>query len=98
MWTVFIGLALGVIEVLLLRKSVAMMSASKSNIPLGIVITIGKLALILAVLFVIAKYISLTAMLWCAGGLAAAMIVLPVAKSLSTIRKYRQQSSGGDES
>lgn len=94
MWTVFIGIALGCLQVFLLGKSVTMMSASKSNIPLGILITVGKLALILIVLYVIAKYISLQAMLWCAGGLAATMIVLPVIRSVSTIRKYRGQSEG----
>lgn len=96
MWTVFIGIALGFLEVFLLKKNVAMMSASKSNIPLGIVITLGKLVIILGVLFLIAKYVSLTSMLWCAGGLAATMIVLPVIRSVSTIRQYRQQN-GGDK-
>lgn len=97
MWTVFIGIALGVFEVLLLKKNVAMMSSSKSNIPLGIFITIGKLAVILVVLYLIAKYISLSSMLWCAGGMAVTMIVLPVIRSVSTIRAYRQQQNGGDE-
>ncbi|MBD5559806.1 MAG: hypothetical protein HDQ87_05545 [Clostridia bacterium] len=90
MWTVFIGIGLGVLEVLLLRKSVVMMSADKANIPLGIFITIGKLALILAVLYCIARFISLSAMIWCAGGMAAAMIVLPVIRSLRTIREGRR--------
>lgn len=98
MWTVFIGLGLGVLEVLLLRKTVRMMSASKTNIPLGIFISVGKLALILVVLFVIAKYISLQSMMWCAGGVAVAMIVLPVIIGLREIRKYRtQQPTGGEE-
>lgn len=96
MWTVFIGIALGVFEVFLLRKNVEMMSQSKSNIPLGIMITLGKLAVILGVLFIIAKYVSLMSMLWCAGGLAVTMIVLPVIRSVSTIRHYRQQN-GGDK-
>ena len=90
LWTVFIGVGLGILEIVLLRKNVEMMSADKANIPLGIVVTIGKLALILVVLFLIARYISLTAMLWCAGGMAAAMIILPVVKGLQTIRRYRQ--------
>lgn len=96
MWTVFIGVALGFFEVFLLKKNVVMMSADKSNIPLGILITLGKLAVILGVLFIIAKYISLTSMLWCAGGMAVTMIVLPVIRSVSTIRQYRQQN-GGDK-
>lgn len=90
MWTVFIGIGLGVLEIVLLRKSVVMMSADKANIPLGIFMTIGKLALILIVLYLIARYISLTAMIWCAGGMAGAMIILPVIKGLRTIRRYRK--------
>lgn len=95
MWTVCIGVALGMFEMFLLKKNVAMMSASKSNIPLGIFLSVGKLALILVVLFVIARYISLTAMLWCAGGMAAVMIIVPIVQCLATIRSYRR--NGGDE-
>lgn len=95
MWTVFIGIGLGVLEIVLLRKSVVMMSADKANIPLGIVMTVGKLALILGVLYLIARFISLQSMMWCAGGLAGAMIILPVITSLRSIRKY--QGTGEEE-
>ena len=99
MWAIFIGFALGVFEVLVLRKTVEMMSASKSNIALGVMITLGKLALILIVLFVIAKFVSLESMLWCAGGLAIAMIGIPIVKSVVTIKKYkkRDQKEQGEE-
>lgn len=96
MWTVVIGIGLGALEVFLLKKNVVMMSASRSNIPLGIFMTIGKLAIILVVLYLIAKYISLTSMLWCAGGMAVTMIVLPVIRSISTIRAYRQHKGGNE--
>lgn len=97
MWTVFIGIGLGFLEVVLLNKSVAMMSQSKSNIPLGILITVGKLAVILGVLFAIAKFISLEAMMWCAGGLAATMIIMPVVRSLRNIRRYKREAEQGEK-
>lgn len=98
MWTALIGVGLGVLEIVLLKKSVAIMSASKANIPIGIVMTIGKLALILAILYLIARFISLPAMMWCAGGMALAMIVLPVMTGLRNIRRYgNAQQTQGDE-
>lgn len=95
MWTVFIGIALGVLEMQLLKRNVVMMSASKSNIPLGIAVTFGKLAVILAVLYCIARFVSLNAMLWCAGGLAVTMIVLPIIHGVSAIRAGNRGNGGG---
>ena len=91
MWGIFIGFALGVFEVLVLRKTVEMITASKSNIALGVLITVGKLALSLVVLWLMAKFVSLHAMMWCAGGLAVAMIGIPIVKSAVSIKKYKQE-------
>ena len=94
MWTVIIGVALGFLEMSLLKKNVAMMSASKSNIPLGICITVAKLALVLVVLYSIARYISLSAMLWCAGGLAVTMVALPIFQGVAAIRAGSRGNGG----
>lgn len=94
MWTCFIGIGLGVLEIVLLKKSVAMMSQDKSNIPLGVILTVGKLAVILGVLYMIARFISLTAMIWCAGGLAATMIIIPVITGLRAISRYKHPQQG----
>ncbi len=98
MWGIFVGLALGIFEVLILRKTVMMITASKSNIALGVFISLGKLALILLVLWLMAKYVSLVAMMWCAGGLAISMIGIPIVKSIRTINKYKkEEQKGGTE-
>ncbi len=85
---ILIGLALGVFQVLVLRKSVEMMTKSKTNIPLGILISVGKLALILLVLWLLAKYVSIESVLWCAGGLAIAMIGMPIISNIRANRKF----------
>lgn len=90
MWTVFVGIGLGVLEFVLLKKSVAAMSADKASVPLGILATLGKLAVILAVLYITARFISLEAMIWCGGGMAGAMIILPIVTSVRAIRSARR--------
>ncbi|MBC5647258.1 hypothetical protein [Christensenella tenuis] len=95
MWGIFIGLGLGVLEVLFLKKLIAMMTADKRNTAIAVPLTIAKLALILVVLWLMARFISLEAMIWCAAGVAAAMIGIPVVTGILTIKKYRQ--SGGEQ-
>ena len=90
MWGIFIGLGLGVLEVLFLKKLIAMMTADKRNTAIAVPLTIAKLALILVVLWLMARLISLDAMIWCAAGVAAAMIGIPVVTGILTIKKYRQ--------
>ncbi len=97
MWTIFIGFALGVLQVLLLRKTVVMMTASKTNVPLGVVITVGKLALILVVLWLVARFVGPMSVLWCAGGLAIAMIGLPIIRNIRDNKKLAAQQEKGGE-
>lgn len=97
MWTFFIGFALGVFQAVVLRKSVEMMTASKSNIPMGVLITVGKLALILVVLWLVAKYVSIQSVLWCAGGLAIAMIIIPVIRNHLYMKKLNAQANANQE-
>ncbi len=97
MWAIFIGFALGVFQVMLLRKTVIMMTASKTNISLGVMISVGKLALILVTLWLLGKYVSLNSVLWCAGGLAIAMIGMPIVNNIRENKKTtaEQQGKGG---
>lgn len=97
MWGVFIGFALGVLQVVVLRKSVEMMTASKTNIALGVFISVGKLALILVTLWILARFGGLDVMLWGAGGIAAAMIGIPVVQSIRNINAYKKQERQGEE-
>jgi hypothetical protein len=94
MWTVLIGVALGFFQVVLLRKTVVMMTASKTNIALGVMVSVGKLALILLVLWLLAKYAGLESVLWCAGGLAVTMIALPIAGNVRANKKLREEERG----
>lgn len=91
MWTVFVGIALGFLEMHLLRKNVEIMSRNRANVSLGVLITLAKFAVVLVLLYVIAKYLSLNAMLWCAGGLAGTMIALPIFFGVTAIRRDRRQ-------
>ncbi|BDF58422.1 hypothetical protein CE91St36_12390 [Christensenellaceae bacterium] len=97
MWGIFVGLGLGVLEIVILKKLIAMMTATRSSAMVAVPITILKLALILAVLFLMARFVSLESMIWCAAGTAIAMIGLPVASSIITIRKYKRQQHGGEQ-
>ena len=94
---IFVGLALGVFQVLVLRKSVLMMTQSKTNIPLGVMISVGKLALILLVLWLLAKYVSLESVLWCAGGLAVSMIGLPIILNAQAVKNLAKKGEGSKE-
>ncbi|MEF9863545.1 MAG: hypothetical protein RSA86_00125 [Christensenellaceae bacterium] len=96
MWGVFIGIGIGIIEVLILKKLIAMMTADKKNTIIAVPLVILKLAIILLVLFIMAKFVSLESMVWCAGGIAAMMIGIPVFSSIKTIRKYKKMQQGGE--
>lgn len=95
MWGIFVGLGLGAFEVLLLKKLITAMTSDRKNTAFAIPLTIAKLVLILVVLWLMAAFVSLEAMAWCAAGAAAAMIGIPVALSIRTIKKYRQH--GGEQ-
>ena len=95
MWGIFIGFGLGTFEVFLLKKLIGMMTSERRNTAVAVPVTIVKLVLILVVLLLMARFVSLTAMVWCAAGAAAAMIGIPVVTSILTIKKYKQ--SGGEQ-
>lgn len=95
MWGIFVGIGLGALEVFLLRKLIASMTSDQKGAAFAVPITIAKLALILVVLWLMAVFVSLEAMTWCAAGVAAAMIGIPVVLSIRTIRKYKQR--GGEQ-
>lgn len=97
MWGVFVGIGLGVLEIVILKKLIAMMTATRSSAAIAVPVTILKLALILAVLFLMANFVSIEAMIWCAAGTAATMIVIPVLNSIATIKKYKHQQHGGEQ-
>ncbi len=95
MWGILIGIGLGAFEVLLLKKLIASMTADKKNTAFAVPLVIAKLALILVVLWLMAALVSLPAMIWCAAGIAAAMIGIPVVTGIRTIREYKQR--GGEQ-
>jgi len=78
MWGVFVGIGLGLLQVLLLRKVVDWITSNKtSGAMVAVFITLIKLAIILGVLFLLAL-ISLETMIWAAGGMLVVMIGLPI--------------------
>ncbi len=95
MWGIFVGLVIGTAEVFLLKKLIAMMTQSRKSASMAVPVTIAKLALILVALWCMAKFVSIQAMIWCAGGIAIAMIGIPVTVSIMTIKKYKQH--GGEQ-
>ena len=97
MWGIFVGIGLGVLEIVILKKLINMMTQTRSSASAAVPITILKLALILVVLFLMAEFVSLEAMIWCAAGTAVTMIGIPVFESISTIRKYKHQQHGGEQ-
>ncbi len=97
MWGIFVGIGLGVLQIVILKKLIAMMTATRGSTAIAVPVTILKLALILVVLFLMANFVSLEAMIWCAVGTAAAMIGIPVVSSIITIKKYKYQQHGGEQ-
>ena len=94
MWSILIGIGLGAFEIYVLKKLISMMTAGKGGAGAAVPIVIAKLALILIVLWLFAEFVSLSAMVWCAAGIAAAMIGIPVILSIPMIKKYKR---GGGE-
>ncbi len=94
MWSILIGIGLGAFEIYVLKKLISMLTAGTGGAGAAVPIVIAKLALILIVLWLFAEFVSLSAMVWCAAGVAAAMIGIPVILSIRTIKKYKR---GGGE-
>ncbi|MEG2574603.1 MAG: hypothetical protein RSA41_01085 [Christensenella sp.] len=79
----------------MLKKIIGRMTSEQKGAAFAVPITIVKLALILVVLLLMAKFVSIEAMVWCAAGVAVMMIGIPVTLSIITIRKYKQH--GGEQ-
>ncbi|MGI6153003.1 MAG: hypothetical protein ACOYJB_04105 [Christensenellaceae bacterium] len=97
MWGVFVGVGLGILELYLLKKLVGFVTADRDRMVVSVLVTIGKLFLMLAVLFIMAKFVSLTAMIWCGGGIAGTMVVLTIisgARSIKHAKYSRKQGEG----
>lgn len=79
MWGLFVGIGLGVLQVLLLRKTTEWITSEKNNGAKAAIVIIFKLAVILGTLFLLALADrTLVTMLWAAGGLAVVMVALPI--------------------
>lgn len=98
MWSVFIGIGLGALLFYMLKKLVGFVTSDKDRLVISVLVTIGKMALTLAVLFLVTKYGSIDAMIWCAGGVAGALIVLSVAKSVAFSKKEKAAARQRGES
>lgn len=93
MWGIFVGIGLGFFQVFLLRKTAMMMTQDKrKGTAIAIPIIIGKLVLIIGILYLLAL-VSLSTMLWGAGALAVTMIVLPIVLN----RRHMSKSSSNSD-
>jgi hypothetical protein len=97
MWGVFIGLGLGVFEIFILKKLIGMMTVNRTAAAIAVPVTIAKLAMILVVLWIMAKFVSIEAMLWCAAGITIALVGIPVALGISIIRGHKKSKQHGGE-
>ncbi|HBU11759.1 MAG TPA: hypothetical protein DEB31_03235 [Clostridiales bacterium] len=97
MWCLFVGIGLGVLEILVLKKTVDAVTSGTSFVGLSVLISMGKLALILITLFLIAYLLDTTHMLWCAGGIAISMIGFPIVRGIRNIKKYKKLENRGEQ-
>lgn len=98
MWSILLGVGVGVLEMVLLKKTISFVTTDKDRIVLGVFVSLGKMALVLVTLFLVAKFDSVISMVWCAGGIAAAMIGTAVIYGVRTIRQYKRVKHQGGES
>ncbi len=90
MWAVFIGVGLGALQVLLLRKVAAWITSNQtSGTMMAVFITMIKLGVILGVLFLLAL-VSIETMLWAAGGMLVMMVGLPIYLNRRENRKTKE--------
>lgn len=99
MWGLFVGIGLGVLQVLLLRKTTDLITSNQSGgMKLAVIVIVFKLVVILGTLFMLALADrTLTVMLYGAGGLAAVMVVLPIIlnrRQLMKMKKTEDDSNG----
>jgi len=64
---------------------------------MGVLISFGKMVLLLVILFLVARYVSLPAMIWCACGTAGAMIAMAIAHGVKSIKQYKNIKPQGGE-
>lgn len=92
MWGLFVGIGLGLMQTLLLRKTVTLMLGNTSNGPVvAVLITVIKLAAIMGILLWIAFGAGLEPMLWAAGAMAVVMIALPVYLNVRKTQKEKRE-------
>ncbi|MEI6101494.1 MAG: hypothetical protein WCP73_06625 [Eubacteriales bacterium] len=92
MWGLFVGIGLGFMQMLLLRKTVSLMLGSSTSGPLvAVLITVLKLAAIMGILLWLAFGAGLEPMLWAAGAMCVIMIALPVYFNIKKAKKPKQE-------
>jgi hypothetical protein len=93
MWGLFIGVGLGVLQVLLLRKTTEWITSNQNGVmKLAVIVIIFKLVVILGTLFLLALADrTLVTMLWGAGGLAVVMVLLPIILNRRQMLKMKKQ-------
>lgn len=91
MWCIVIGATFGFLQYTLLGKLINFLLSDNIRTLLSVIISIGKLALILVFLWVVACIGGLNCMLWCAIGMLSIMIILPILKGIKNIRVYNEQ-------
>lgn len=99
MWGLFVGMGLGVLQVLLLKKTTELINSNKKeSMRFAVLVIVFKLAVIMGTLFLLALADrTLTAMLWGAGGMAVVMIVLPIIlnrRQMTKIKKQKDDNNG----
>lgn len=94
MWEIFVGLAIGALQVLALKYLSRMILEGKpSSKLLGALLLLAKIALIVLILVTIARS-SLTYLLYTAGGMLAGIIA---ALMIMLLRKAPQKSADGSD-
>ena len=92
MWGLFVGIGLGVLQVMLLRKTTEWITSDNNNGLKTALVIILKLFIILGTLFLLALADrTLVTMLWAAGGLAVVMVVFPVILNKRQMMKMKKK-------
>jgi hypothetical protein len=94
MWGLFVGIGLGLMQVLLLRKTVTLMLGTSSNgAVIAVLIFVLKLAVIMGILLWIAFSTrpDFSPLLWTASAMVVVMIALPVYFNIKQAKKSKQE-------
>lgn len=91
MWGIFIGIALGVLQVWALSKLGGMILGDKVSAKItGLLLFIGKTAVIVIILYLMST-VSLTHLIWTAGGMLIGLV------SVSVYLLSRRKKTDGEE-